>query len=112
MAARTSVLAAVFLLAACSGSGQAPSSTSAAATASGSVGVILAGDAAGPRYVNFRTQLQAAFQTAGYEYRIDDGAEQLAQAQSDIEGGASVIVIDPRDDQTGAQVAEYARAHG
>jgi D-xylose transport system substrate-binding protein len=110
MAARIPILAAIFLLAACNNTAGSPSSTPAAATTSGgSVGVILAGDAAGPRYVSFRTQLQAAFSSAGYEYRIDDGVDQMSQAQSDIAGGASVLVIDPRDDQTGAQVAAYAR---
>lgn len=112
MAARITVLAAILLLAACSNStAQAPSSTPVAATGSGSVGVILAGDAASPRYVNFRTQLQAAFANVSYEYRIDDNVDQVAQAQSDIAAGATVLVIDPRDDQTGAQVAEYAREH-
>jgi len=110
MAARITILAA-FFLAACTSTAQAPASTPVNATGSGSVGVILAGDAAGPRYANFRTQLQAAFQARGYEYRIDDGVDQLAQAQSDVEGGAKVLVIDPRDDQTGAQVAQYAREH-
>ena len=112
MAARTTVLAAILLVAACNSTAQSHSSTPAAATASGSVGVILAGDAAGPRYASFRTQLQAAFGTARYEYRIDDGVDQLSQAQSDIAGGATVIVIDPRDDETGAQVAGYARQRG
>ena len=112
MAARIKVVAAVFFVVACNNTAQAPSSTPVAATAGGSVGVILAGDATGPRYANFRTQLSAAFQGAGYEYRIDDVVDQVAQAQSDIAGGASVIVIDPRDDQTGSQVAAYARERG
>ena len=111
MAARITVLAAILLVAACNNSAQTPSSTPVAATGNGSVGVILAGDAAGMRYVNFRTQLQTAFANVSYEYRIDDNVDQLTQAQSDIAAGATVIVIDPRDDQTGAQVAEFAREH-
>jgi D-xylose transport system substrate-binding protein len=111
-ARRISVLAAMLVLAACTNTAQSPSSTPVAATVGGSVGVILAGDATGARYVIFRQQLQAAFQSAGYEYRVDDAVDQLQQAQSDIADGASVIVIDPRDDQTGAQVASYARQRG
>ena len=112
MAARFTVLAAVLLLAACNNSAQAPATSPVPSPGSGSVGVVLAGDAAAARYANFRALLQSAFSSVGYEYRIDDGLDQLAQAQSDIAGGASVIVLDPRDDQTGAQVAAYARERG
>jgi D-xylose transport system substrate-binding protein len=111
MAARISILAAVLLLAACSTS-QTPAARPAAATASGSVGVILAATTASSRYKDFRGQLEAAFSSAGfYEYRIDKPADQLAQAQADIAAGASVLVIDPVDDHVGAQVADYARQH-
>jgi len=36
----------------------------------------------------------------------------LADAQSDITNGASILLIDPEDAGTGAKVAQYAAAHG
>jgi D-xylose transport system substrate-binding protein len=110
----------MLVLAACSGTAQKPPASSVAATARGTVGVILAGGhTASARYHDFGAQLQRAFEQGGYqpsEFRVDDAqgsdANQLSLAQSDIAAGATVLVLDPLTDDIGSQIAAYARQRG
>jgi D-xylose transport system substrate-binding protein len=109
----------MLVLAACSGSAEKPTRSPVAATASGTVGVILAGgSSASPRYHDFGAQLQRTFEQAGYDpsgFRIDDAqgsdANQLSLAQADVAAGATVLVVDPLTDDVGTQIADYARQH-
>ncbi len=86
----------------------------------GMVGVILPDTTSSTRYVNFDAPyLARAFKAAGYkasQYKIDNAqgvdATELADAQSDISLGAKVLVFDPIDSTVGAQVQQYAAAHG
>ena len=87
---------------------------------SGSVGVILPDTTSSTRYVNFdQPYLQKAFQQAGYtssQFKIDnaqgDAAKELSLAQGDITQGAKVLIFDPLDSNTGAQIQQYAQSHG
>ena len=86
----------------------------------GIVGVILPDTTSSTRYVDFDAPyLAKAFQMAGYsssQYKIDNAqgsdATELADAQSDITLGASVIVFDPLDSTVGSQIQTYAQQHG
>lgn len=86
----------------------------------GLVGVILPDTTSSTRYVQFdQPYLQKAFQTAGYsssQYKIDNAqgsdATELADAQSDITLGATVLVFDPLDSTVGSQIQQYAQSHG
>lgn len=87
---------------------------------SGKVGVILPDTTSSTRYVDFDAPyLTKAFQEAGYsssQYKIDNAqgsdATELADAQSDITEGASVIVFDPLDSTVGSEIQQYAQSHG
>jgi D-xylose transport system substrate-binding protein len=87
---------------------------------SGSVGVILPDTTSSTRYVNFdQPYLKKAFDQAGYsssQYKIDnaqgDAAKELSLAQGDITQGAKVLIFDPLDSNTGAQIQQYAQSHG
>ena len=86
----------------------------------GLVGVILPDTTSSTRYVDFDAPyLTKAFQTAGYsssQFKIDNAqgsdATELADAQSDITLGASVLVFDPLDSTVGSQIQTYAQQHG
>ena len=86
----------------------------------GLVGVILPDTTSSTRYINFdQPYLQKAFEGAGYsssDFKIDNAqgsdATQLADAQSDITEGASVLVFDPLDSTVGSQIQALAAQHG
>jgi D-xylose transport system substrate-binding protein len=86
----------------------------------GLVGVILPDTTSSTRYVDFDAPyLKRAFEAAGYssaDFKIDNAqgndATELADAQSDITLGASVLVFDPLDSTTGAAIQSYAASHG
>jgi D-xylose transport system substrate-binding protein len=86
----------------------------------GLVGVILPDTTSSTRYVQFdQPYLTKAFQQAGFtssQFKIDNAqgsdATQLADAQSDITLGASVLVFDPLDSTVGTQIQQYAQQHG
>jgi D-xylose transport system substrate-binding protein len=87
---------------------------------SGLVGVILPDATTSGRYVAFDAPyLKKAFDAAGYkssDYKIDNAqgvdATEIALAQADITAGAKVLVFDPLDSPTGAQVQTLAAAKG
>ena len=86
----------------------------------GLVGVILPDTTSSTRYVDFDAPyLTKAFQAAGYsssDFKIDNAqgvdANEVAIAQADIALGATVLVFDPLDSTTGAQVQTLAEQHG
>lgn len=86
----------------------------------GLVGVILPDTTSSTRYVQFdEPYLTKAFQQAGFtssQFKIDNAqgsdATQLADAQSDVTLGASVLVFDPLDSTVGTQIQQYAQQHG
>ena len=86
----------------------------------GLVGVILPDTTSSTRYLQFdEPYLNTAFKNAGYsqgQYKVDNAqgsdATELADAQSDITLGASVIVFDPLDSTVGTQIQQYASQHG
>jgi D-xylose transport system substrate-binding protein len=90
------------------------------AAGSGLVGVILPDTTTSTRYTAFdQPYLTKAFQQAGYsssQFKIDNAQgttqTQLAIAQADITAGAKVLIFDPLDSNTGAQVQQYAQSHG
>jgi D-xylose transport system substrate-binding protein len=87
---------------------------------SGLVGVILPDTTTSTRYTAFdQPALKRAFEAAGYsssQFKIDNAqgttSTQLAIAQADITQGAKVLIFDPLDSNTGAQVQQYAQSHG
>lgn len=87
---------------------------------SGLVGVILPDITTSARYTAFdQPYLKKAFEQAGYssnQFKIDNAqgttSTQLALAQADITQGAKVLIFDPLDSNTGAQVQQYAQTHG
>ena len=97
-----------------------PKLKSLTTSGSGLVGVILPDTTSSTRYVNFDAPyLTKAFQQAGYsasDFKIDNAqgvdATQVADAQADITLGAKVLIFDPLDSTTGAQVQQLAAAHG
>ena len=86
----------------------------------GLVGVILPDTTSSTRYVNFDAPyLTKAFQQAGFgssDFKIDNAqgsaATELAIAQNDITLGATVLVFDPLDSNTGSQIQSLAQSHG
>ena len=86
----------------------------------GLVGVILPDTTSSTRYVDFDAPyLMKAFTAAGYassDFKVDNAqgsdATELADAQSDITLGASVLVMDPLDSTVGSQIQQYAQSHG
>jgi D-xylose transport system substrate-binding protein len=87
---------------------------------SGNVGVILPDTTSSTRYVNFDAPyLKKAFDAAGYsssQYKIDNAqgnpATEVSLAQSDITAGAKVLIFDPLDSNTGAQIQQLAQSRG
>ena len=90
------------------------------AAGSGLVGVVLPDITTSARYTAFdQPYLKKAFEQAGYsssQFKIDNAqgttSTQLAIAQADITQGAKVLIFDPLDSNTGAQVQQYAQSHG
>jgi D-xylose transport system substrate-binding protein len=90
------------------------------AAGKGLVGVILPDTTSSTRYQYFdEPALTKAFTNAGYsqsQFKIDNAqgsdATELADAQSDITLGASVLVFDPLDSTVGTQIQQYASQHG
>ena len=86
----------------------------------GLVGVILPDTTSSTRYVDFDAPYFAkSFTDAGYspsQYKIDNAqgvdATEVSLAQADISLGATVLIFDPLDSTTGAQVQSYAASHG
>jgi len=97
-----------------------PKLKSLTSSSSGLVGVILPDTTSSTRYVEFDAPyLTKAFQQAGYsasQFKIDNAqgvdATEVADAQADITLGAKVLIFDPLDSTTGAQVQQLAAAHG
>jgi D-xylose transport system substrate-binding protein len=95
-----------------------PTLTSVTAAGHGLVGVLLPESTTSPRYVNFDAPyLTTAFQKAGYtssQFKIDNAqgvaSQEVAQAQADITQGASVLIMDPVDPNTGQQIQALAAA--
>jgi D-xylose transport system substrate-binding protein len=93
---------------------------SLAAAGKGKVAAILPDTTSSTRYVEFdQPMIKKALLAAGIPASdiIIQNAQKsdstfLTDAQSDITNGASVILSDPEDSGTGAQVEKYAAAHG
>jgi len=92
---------------------------SVTAAGHGKVGVLLPDTVTSARYVQFDAPLLTkAFKLAGLAagnlvvsnaQGVD--ATELSQAQADVTGGASVLIMDPLDSGIGAQIESYAAAH-
>ena len=90
------------------------------AAGSGSVDVVLPDVTTSARYTAFdQPYLKKAFEQAGYsssQFKIDNAqgttSTELAIAQADITAGAKVLIFDPLDSNTGAQIQQYAQSHG
>ena len=93
---------------------------SLAAAGKGKVAAILPDTTSSTRYVEFdQPDIKKALLAAGIPASdiIIQNAQKsdqtfLTDAQTDITNGASVILSDPEDSGTGAQVEKYAAAHG
>ena len=93
---------------------------SLAAAGKGKVAAILPDTTSSTRYVEFdQPDIKKALLAAGLPASdiIIQNAQKsdqtfLTDAQTDITNGASVILSDPEDSGTGAQVEKYAAAHG
>jgi D-xylose transport system substrate-binding protein len=93
---------------------------SIAAAGKGSIAVILPDTVSSNRYVEFDAPyLKDALSAAGLsssDYTIQNAqgsdATQLADAQTAITKGASVIVVDPLDSGVGAKIENYAKSQG
>ena len=94
--------------------------TSLASSGKGTIAVILPDTTSSTRYVEFDAPyLKEAFSKAGLtssDYIIQNAlgqdATQLADAQSDITKGASVLVVDALDSGVGAHIESLAQQHG
>jgi D-xylose transport system substrate-binding protein len=94
--------------------------SSLASSGKGKVAAILPDTTSSTRYTEFDAPyLKKAAAAAGLSSSdmIVQNANKsdstfLADAQSDITNGASVLLIDPEDPGTGAKVAQYAASHG
>jgi D-xylose transport system substrate-binding protein len=94
--------------------------TGLASSGKGNIGVLLPDTASSARYVAFdQPLLTQAFTKAGLsagQFTISNaqGSEstQLTQAQADITGGASVLLVDPLSSGVGANIETYAKQHG
>jgi len=94
--------------------------TSLASSGKGSVAVILPDTTTSTRYVEFdKPYLEQAFAAAGLsssdlimQNALGSPQTQIADAQSDITKGASVLIVDPLDSGTGAHIESYAKSQG
>src|SRR5438552_13234915 len=90
------------------------------AAGKGKVGVILPDTTSSVRYVQFdQPYLQKAFQQAGYkssDFTIRNAqgqeAQELAQAQTAISNGATVLIMDPLNSTVGSQIQNLASQKG
>ena len=90
------------------------------AAGKGKVGVILPDTTSSVRYVQFdQPYLQKAFQQAGYkssDFTITNAqgqeAQELAQAQTAITNGATVLIMDPLNSTVGSQIQTLAQQKG
>jgi D-xylose transport system substrate-binding protein len=86
----------------------------------GKIAVILPDTTTSPRYTQFDAPyLKQAFEAAGLtsdDYSIQnaqgDTGTQLTDAQAAITDGAKVLIVDPLDKGTGANIENYAKQHG
>jgi D-xylose transport system substrate-binding protein len=86
----------------------------------GKIAVILPDTTTSPRYTQFDAPyLKQAFEAAGLsdsDYSIQnaqgDTGTQLTDAQAAITDGAKVLIVDPLDKGTGANIENYAKSHG
>ena len=94
--------------------------TSLASSGKGTIAVILPDTTSSTRYVEFDAPyLKEAFTKAGLsstdfsiQNALGSDATQLADAQSDITKGASVLVVDALDSGVGAHIESLAQQHG
>lgn len=94
--------------------------TSVAAAGHGKVAAILPDTVSSTRYVEFDApMITTALQKAGVsssdivvQNAHGSDTTQLTLAQEDITNGATVLLVDPLDSGVGAQIENYARAHG
>src|SRR5207245_9984691 len=86
----------------------------------GNVGVILPDTVSSARYTEFDAPyLTKALEAAGLsssQFTVQNAqgsaSTELSMAQTAITKGASVLIMDPLDSGTGAQIEKYAAAHG
>jgi D-xylose transport system substrate-binding protein len=91
-----------------------------AAAGQGKITVILPDTTTSARYTEFDAPyLEKAFTAAGLtsaDFSVVNAqgstATQLTDAQTAISAGATVLVVDPLDSGTGAQIESYAKSHG
>src|SRR5438876_2455135 len=90
------------------------------AAGKGKVGVILPDTTSSVRYAQFdQPYLQKAFQQAGYkasDFKTTNAqaqeAQELAQAQTAITNGATVLIMDPLNSTVGSQIQTLAQQKG
>jgi D-xylose transport system substrate-binding protein len=90
------------------------------ASGKGKVAVILPDTVTSARYTEFdapyltKALEQAGLTSAQFVVQNAQGSDptELTDAQSDITQGASVLIMDPLDSGVGAQIENYAKAHG
>ena len=93
---------------------------SVAQSGKGKIGILLPETSTSARYTSFdEPYLKQAFSKAGLssdQYIITNAqgseADQLTQAQTDIEQGATVLLLDPISSGSGAAIEDYAKKHG
>ena len=93
---------------------------SVASAGKGKVAVILPDTVTSARYTEFDAPyLQKALETAGLtssDFSIVNAqgstSGELTDAQTAISAGATVLIMDPLDSGTGAQIESYAKSHG
>jgi D-xylose transport system substrate-binding protein len=84
----------------------------------GSIAVILPGPGTGKHFVEFDAPyLKDSFQRAGlktsqYTVEMPLGSDQISAAQTAINKGASVLILDARYSGFGVKIESYAKAHG
>lgn len=91
-----------------------------AAQGKGMIGVLLPDTVTSTRYVQYDAPyLKKAFEAAGLaadQFKIDNAqnstSKMLAQAEADINAGASVLLVDPLDPGSGAAIEQKAVAAG
>jgi D-xylose transport system substrate-binding protein len=91
-----------------------------AAKSNAKVAAILPDTVSSTRYVEFDAPyIKRAFRAAGLsssqiivQNAQGSDATQLSDAQNDITNGATVLLVDPLDSGVGAQIENYAKAHG
>src|SRR6478672_3669612 len=117
-------VAASLVLAACSSSSKSTGGTSGATAGGGSsaakagkVGVILPDETSSPRYIQYDAPLLAkAFKDAGIDANIqnaqNDKSKWVSIADSMMQSGVQVLVLDQLDSPSAAAVEQRAKAAG